>query len=576
MSNTRLSREHAGGIAQPTLADVLRHVADDPSLTARQRQDLASALRTLAKALARPLAELPAHPGELRARLKGFAPAMAGLSERRWHNVLSLVRRALQQVGIKPAAGRRGRPFAPAWAALLVPLTLRDGRAGLSRLARYCSDQGIHPGEVDDTTFAALLVDLETVSLRNSPRRVQRSAILVWNRMVANRPEWPQRPVAVPSYRHRYSLPWGSFPASLRADVDAYLDHLAGKDLLAELDFRPLRQTSIDCKSRELRAFLSALVVGGRDPASLRTLADAVAVDAAKLGLRVFLDCAADKSTAQAGRMAAMLRTVARHWVKVEPAHLATLRAICKRLDRPQVGMTVKNRTRLRQFDDPASVRALLCLPEKLVTAATRAGPPTRELALQVQSAVAIEILLMLPLRLKNLTELDLERHLVRSRGGVLHLSISGVEVKNGVDIEAMLPASTARLIDLYLRSYRPLLLSGPSTALFPGAGGRPKTRGGLGVQIGRSVREGCGLLVNPHLFRHIAAKLYLDANPGGYGVVQKLHSHNTMNTTTRYYCGAETTAAVEHFDAHVLKLRSDATVSDRRRTDAPATRRSA
>jgi integrase len=64
------------------------------------------------------------------------------------------------------------------------------------------------------------------------------------------------------------------------------------------------------------------------------------------------------------------------------------------------------------------------------------------------------------------------------------------------------------------------------------------------------------GLRVNPHLFRHIAAKLYLDSNPGGYGVIRLLHGHQSVDTTTQYYCGTEAPAAVRHYDEHILRRR--------------------
>ena len=61
---------------------------------------------------------------------------------------------------------------------------------------------------------------------------------------------------------------------------------------------------------------------------------------------------------------------------------------------------------------------------------------------------------------------------------------------------------------------------------------------------------------VHPHLFRHIAAKLYLDANPGSYEVMRRVLGHRSIETTTAFYTGLETAAAVRHFDATILKLR--------------------
>jgi integrase len=61
---------------------------------------------------------------------------------------------------------------------------------------------------------------------------------------------------------------------------------------------------------------------------------------------------------------------------------------------------------------------------------------------------------------------------------------------------------------------------------------------------------------VHPHLFRHISAKLYLDAKPGAYEVVRRVLGHRSIDTTTAFYTGLETSAAVRHFDQTILDLR--------------------
>jgi integrase len=167
----------------------------------------------------------------------------------------------------------------------------------------------------------------------------------------------------------------------------------------------------------------------------------------------------------------------------------------------------------------------------------------------------------MLPMRIKNLAELDLDQHLFRSRaGGTMSLAIPGDEVKNEFDIETELPGETAALIDLYLTRYRPLLLNQPSSCLFPGRDcTKPKAIQTLYGQIVKCLKRRCGLEVHPHLFRHIAAKSYLDANPGAYGLIRLVLGHKSVETTTRFYCGLETPAAMRHFDEHVLKLREQA-----------------
>jgi hypothetical protein len=51
----------------------------------------------------------------------------------------------------------------------------------------------------------------------------------------------PQHPLFIPDNRRTYAMPWETFLPSLKADVDQWLNRLAGNDLSAEWEFRPLR-----------------------------------------------------------------------------------------------------------------------------------------------------------------------------------------------------------------------------------------------------------------------------------------------------------------------------------------------
>ena len=56
--------------------------------------------------------------------------------------------------------------------------------------------------------------------------------------------------------------------------------------------------------------------------------------------------------------------------------------------------------------------------------------------------------------------------------------------------------------------------------------------------------RSRTGLEVHPHLFRHLAAKLHLEAHPGDYETVRRLLGHKKMDTTVGFYAPISTKAA--------------------------------
>ncbi len=130
------------------------------------------------------------------------------------------------------------------------------------------------------------------------PERVQRDVVIIWNRNAGSRPKWPPRQLLVADNRNSFAVAWDRFPVSLKADVDAWLDRLAGKDPTAEWDFRPLRPASLRTRRKQMHLFLSALVLRGLDPADLRTFADVVLPARAAEGLRWFWERAGKTAVA--------------------------------------------------------------------------------------------------------------------------------------------------------------------------------------------------------------------------------------------------------------------------------------
>jgi site-specific recombinase XerD len=200
----------------------------------------------------------------------------------------------------------------------------------------------------------------------------------------------------------------------------------------------------------------------------------------------------------------------------------------------------------------------LVRLPERLMKEARSSELSARRAALQVQTAVAIEILLMAPIRIENLSELDLDRHLVRPgrSSDALHIVFVEDEVKNNADLHFPLPKESAALIEHYVSDYRPLLAGHANRMLFPGKSKPAKSIGMQRQQLSKTIFRYTGLKMHPHLFRHAGAKVFLDHNPGAYEVVRRVLAHASIKTTTDFHTGSETASAVRHFDDVILGLR--------------------
>ena len=234
--------------------------------------------------------------------------------------------------------------------------------------------------------------------------------------------------------------------------------------------------------------------------------------------------------------------------MKVDAGALERLTRVAAKVSVDCRGMTAKNRERLRAFNDEDAVQAFLTLPARLREMADAGTLKPRRAAILAQMAVAIEILQMAPIRRQNLAELELGRDL-KSLGGRTYLIVPSHRVKNNTTLDFELPEETVALIDWYVAKHRPALLNQSCDALFPGRSGGPKAKQTLGMQITDTVFKYTGLRVNTHLFRHVGAKLYLDARPGEYEPLRRLLGHRSIATTTGYYTGAETAQAVKRFD---------------------------
>jgi integrase len=249
------------------------------------------------------------------------------------------------------------------------------------------------------------------------------------------------------------------------------------------------------------------------------------------------------------------MKSVARYWVGADDATIERMKAIVSRLKMSRAGLTQKNRERLLPFNDPEACTKLLKLPLVLRREIERGRLPQHRRRTLGQMAVAIEILLFLPIRMKNLVSLEINRHLIKA-GKKLLLTIPAAEVKNNAtDLDFELPEPSAELVRWYIKEVRTVEAGNPY--LFPGTNGSHRSKSTFGTQITRTVHKYTGLKVNPHLFRHVAAKLFLDHNPGGYEVVRRVLGHARMETTSKFYAGLETRSAARHFDQQILKLRN-------------------
>jgi len=550
------------GSRRPTLADVLSAI-DRAELPPARRRDMRSAVKTIAKALGRDVADVPAETVQLRRRLKEVSAESIGISQGRFANARSLLLKAIGL--IQPVtAGKQSIPLLEAWKQLMDKFNTRSSRLRLTTPARWLSEQGITPDQVTADDLYRFRDQLLNHSLRTNPEGTWTSLVRQWNQATREVPGFPAVQLAVESRRKEVTIPWSSFPKSLEADVKAWTDWLEGKDLLSDGPIRPVKASTAETRTYQIRYFASALVDAGIDPKSLHTLADLVDLQNFETGLRHLFKGKSNTRSSTLGNLGGAIIAVARHWVLPKHNDAASTDAILKRMrflvskvDNQTRGLTDKNHERLMQFEDPEQLFKLLHLPARLKSEVLSGKHPNAHALVLSDVAIAIELLTITGIRMSNLYSTLLDKNLRKYRNCYV-LSYSQEEVKNSQRLQFTLPDDTCKLVDWYLKDVRPKRLKGSSDALFVGEDGvSPKSKNTLSLQIKVTIRKYTGLVVNPHLFRHIMAYAYLNENPGAYQVLRLIYGHKSVETTVNSYSGAETKSAQAHFDKVVQSLRA-------------------
>jgi integrase len=542
-----------------SLADVIARLQADPDLPLDQQRGMVSALRTVARLFDADPATIPADPRFLRNRLATLSPAAGGISRGRWNNIRSLMLAALRHAGVCTMRGRARERLAPAWEALRARLPDAAARMGLSRFMSDCSARQIGPETVTHAAFEAFGKTLATESLVRQPHIVHRTACVLWNRAVQTIDGWPSLIVTVPSTGRRYALAWENFPDSFRVDADAFLHRLGNQDPFADDYAVSAKPSTVAMRRKQILQIATALVSAGQPTSAVTDLATLVSLPNAKLALRFFLDRNKGKQTKYLHQQALILKTIARHWVKVDSDHIEELGKFCRNLAVKNTGMTDKNRERLRQFDNPANVDALLNLPSRVLREIRQKDPGGRREGLRVMFAYAVELLIIAPMRIDNLAGLEIARHFKRTHNGptgTVHLVIPAHETKNATPYELALPKETTAFLADYLASYHKRLSPEPSLWLFPNEQGQRRNTTSFATDIQQFIMRETGIRMNVHLFRHLAAKLHLEAHPEDIETPRRILGHRNVTTTLRSYAETKSAAAFRRYDGVIAGLR--------------------
>jgi integrase len=160
------------------------------------------------------------------------------------------------------------------------------------------------------------------------------------------------------------------------------------------------------------------------------------------------------------------------------------------------------------------------------------------------RDGLMIALLALRPMRLRNLTGLELGRTLHKDPAG-WRITIPADETKTHRGVDVGWPPNLEDALETYLVHHRPVLLHGKlAAALWIGAAGQALAEHTVRQKIIERTQAAFGVPISPHLFRDCAATTLAIEDPAHVGAAATILGHACSLTTHKHYIQANTLAA--------------------------------
>jgi integrase len=163
--------------------------------------------------------------------------------------------------------------------------------------------------------------------------------------------------------------------------------------------------------------------------------------------------------------------------------------------------------------------------------------------AANVRTSLILRLLVRIPMRQRNVRELELERNLFGDPLGHWRLRFAGAELKvrhrggRPNIFELPFPKDLVPDLETYLESYRPQFLNAETSPyLFLTARGQPLSPTRLRQELRQAVQVRTGKPFDPHRIRTIWATEYFSRGPGDFYAVAYMLNDTITTVLNSYY----------------------------------------
>lgn len=548
----------------PTISKMIEIIKTLPDLKASTRKAMVSALNRLGEIANLDVHSVPMDPPTIRKAFEHAAWQQHNINKATWLNIKSLVKAAMEIVGIRVHRQRANYVLSPGWLEILNKVGEREA-AGLRRFAGWCTIRQCEPLDVTQAVFLTYLEYCIEVMTLHNPRERCHVVRRAWNRSVRPIFEYKIDELIMPGLDQWFALTWNDLPESFRVELDSVFSenstdqHFAGINLSALAKFaanpasngkllaaakrKTLKPVTIEGYRKNIRIYATLLSQLGID---VKTFVNFdTMMHAGDFGEALDSYIRGGDYERAKPRLAGVLFTlisVTRRLMasgRVATDILPMLKAAEEALDYQPKGFSPRVQKKIEQFYNPQVAGRFLDLPFQVFERLAKVKQPMVKHALEAQSALIVALLIVCPVRAKNMAALDLAKHMKKlpdAKEPRWILRWDKQEVKNDKDLTFQVRGRRAEILETYLDRYRPLLLHGHSKSICVSQSGKTKSAHVLGRQFRGFVKRATGLDLNIHAVRHLCAYLYLKENPGQYEVIRQLLGHKDLWTTIEFY----------------------------------------
>jgi integrase len=546
-----------------TLHDVLNAVERIEALSVTRRRDLRSAVSRVASLLGDDPGRIPLDLPALSVKLAAVNPVAVGLTSKTFSNIKSDFVAGVKASGLAPIRRSARAPLNADWTRVMARLSGQRARIGLSKLARHASALCIAPEQVNDAVIENFIAAVRDGSLHRKPNVLHRTVSTIWNEVAARQPGGLNlQQVIVPSFRRPpHRIEWTLLTNEFHKDVDEHHTWCAGSDsFAADARSRPLAPRTLKLRRDQIHAAVTALIESGVEPTAITSIGDLVSPENFKRILRRRHEIVGGRENMFNHDLAQALVQIGRESVRVDADVLVELRRLAGKVPTPMSGLTDKNKRFLRQFDDPEVFKRLYNFPGRLWDEVKRDRKPNRYTLAKAQAALAVAILCYMPVRLQNLSALAFDVHLFMREGAraTSSLELAAGEVKNRREVAFDIPSHVAKMIIEYRNRIAPKIIGHKPERLFVNVDGAPKNQWAVAWLIRTYLRKRAGITISAHQFRHLSAKVVLDAEPGNFETPRQMLGHRSLNTTVERYAGIDSRRAARHHQRLVEEALAD------------------